>query len=279
MNKKLSKILAFPVLVVGLIAGTMSGATSQKFFAESLSTNLSFATAADFKFNATQMADDFSDSSYSRYYKFTADKSSLMKLMFGVERGSMSNGDYGIKLYDENYTQIWSQSVRVYISGFSTQFNNICIQGGQYYVEVWTNDKYAGKYTLTATLDGLGESFEETQTTNNDFSTVASTISLNKKYKGALGYNDCKDFYKFYVPALGKINLNMKNSTDQKVNVKIYDDAMQAEQLDTLSSGNQWTWNVLLAPGYHYLVVDDIDSAVASGTYDFSLDISWKLLP
>ncbi len=229
-------------------------------------TNTSFATARDLVFG-TSMAGTLPDGGGRRYYKFSLDQAGKLDLRF--ERSKISGNIY-FRFYDASQTEIY------YLTGSydAGSWTDLYLTGGTYYMAVQYYDDIT--FSFIATMDTTGESFPETQDSNNDMASNASAISLQKKYKGVLAANDDIDYFTFQVPAAGQITLNLTNSTSATVAYGIYDDAVNPAYTSALSSGQKVSQPVLVKKGTYYLAVAKQDVNKGMGSYTFTLDYKKK---
>lgn len=231
-------------------------------------TNASFTTARDLVFG-TSVAGTLSKSSNKRYYKFSLNEAGSIN--FGMEKSEYFCST-DIKIYDASQTEIYSNH-----NGSCNSFslNPIYLTGGNYYMAV---NATSGETTFSfiATMDTTGESFPETQDSNNDMASDASAISLKKKYKGVLAANDDIDYFKFQVSAAGQITLNLTNSTSATVVYGVYDDAVNPTYTNALGSGQKVSQPVLVKQGTYYLAVAKQDVNTGMGSYTFTLDYKKK---
>lgn len=225
----------------------------------STTTNNTFDTAKELVFN-TSMVEELSKSDNVRYYKFTLDEASQLNI--GVSSSSSTLYKY-FTIYDENRTEVYYYES--YYSDFTT--GNIYLTGGNYYLKLKST---CSNVTFNVTKDSLMETFTETQTANNDSIDDANTISLAKQYKGVLGENDTKDYFKFEVPATGKIHVNI-NKSDYAV-ASICDDSDRKYYSKYSSNGAVVDEDVTLPAGTYYFVMSFNDSGSGRGSYSFKLD-------
>lgn len=229
-------------------------------------TNTSFATARNMMFG-TSMAGSFPEGGGRRYYKFTLEQAS--KLDLTLERSTSSGWCYLI-FYDASQTEIYTLSS----GSTANSWNDLYLTGGDYYMAVQYNDKL--NFSFVANMDSAGESFVETQDSNNDMASNASNISLQKKYKGVLAANDDIDYFKFQVPAAGQITLNLTNSTSNDVTYGVYDDSVNPTYTNTLYRGSKVSQPVLVKAGTYYLAIAKRDVNKGMGSYTFTIDYKKK---
>lgn len=233
-------------------------------------TNTSFATARDLVFG-TSMAGTWSDNSNKRYYKFSLNEACVIN--FGMEKSyDTIHRRTDIEIYDTSQTKIYSADS----FDHSFSLNPIYLTGGNYYMIVSGQTNGEMTFSFITTMDTTGESFTETQDSNNDMASNASAISLQKKYKGVLAANDDIDYFKFQVPAAGQITLNLTNSTSDTVAYGIYDDSVNPTYTNALYSGNKVSQPVLVKKGTYYLAVAKQDVNKGMGSYTFTLDYKKK---
>lgn len=230
-------------------------------------TNTTFATARELQFN-TSIAEELTQKDAKRYYKFSVDEAS--ELNIGATIGSRAAG-IKIYIYDASKTEVYCFEKRgsSWINDFST--GSIYLTGGMYYLEI---EEYSVDSTISfvATLDSMGETFAETQDVNNDVIDNASSIALKTKYKGALTQNDEVDYYKFTVPAAGRINFNMTNATNGTLKYAIYDSSVNATYIKTVAENGKVSEYITLAKGTYYLAITKDDSKSGVGSYNFNID-------
>ena len=230
-------------------------------------TNTTFSKAREFESGVT-VAGTFSKSGGVRYYKFSLEQAG--KFEIEMER-SNDDGFIYITIYDDSQTEIYSTSDGWY----SFSRNNIYLTGGNYYMVVTFHTETS--FSFVANMDSVGESFTETQDSNNDMASDASSISLKKKYKGVLAQNDDIDYFKFQVPSAGKITFNMTNSVSDKVRYGFYDQSLNPVYTNTVESGYKVTQPVSVKKGTYYLAVAKEDVNKGVGSYTFSIDFTKKI--
>ena len=233
----------------------------------STTTNNTFDTAKELVFN-TSMVEELSKSDNVRYYKFTLDEASQLNI--GVS-SSESHYKY-FTIYDETRTKVYYYEQLSY----RETTGNIYLTGGTYYLKLTANSDI--DVTFNVTKDSLMESFTETQTANNDSIDDANTISLAKQYKGVLGENDTKDYFKFEVPATGAVRVNVKNSISKtggnySAITSIYDDSNTLLYSKYSNPGDIVDEGVILSSGTYYLLMTRFnDWGGNKGSYSFKLD-------
>lgn len=221
-------------------------------------TNTTFATARELQFN-TSIAEELSSSDNVRYYKFSVSEAS--ELILRGEKASDNWRDW-IYIYDASKTSIYE------FSFYGTFSQSIYLTGGEYYLKIDSEDSLS----FIASVNSLSESFTETQDVNNDVIDNASSIALKTKYKGALTQNDEVDYYKFTVPAAGRINFNMTNATNGTLKYAIYDSSVNATYIKTVAENGKVSEYITLAKGTYYLAITKNDSNRGVGSYNFNID-------
>lgn len=230
-----------------------------------IATNISFASSRDLVFD-TSISEDTKGGDKLRYYKFTLSEAS--ELVLRGEFSSAWGSDKHFYLYDSSMTKLTETGVSL------TSFEEkIYLTGGDYYLYF---DSSCG-YNFVASANTLKESFEETQTTNNDVVSDASPIKLTKKYKGALTLNDDIDYYKFVVTKRGTVTLNLTNATNGSLKCAIYDKSLNSMHVNTVSKSKKITGEkVVLPKGTYYFAVTKEDNNDGVGSYNFQIDYTSK---
>lgn len=272
MNKKGLKRKIMAGLAALAVFGTYPGLpiATQTAYAEDAGlpteTNTSFSKARELEFGAS-IAGTLSASDSRRYYKFALKQAS--KLDLGIEKSNTR--DMTIKFYDASQTQIYSHTF--WQNSFSPY--EIYLTGGDYYMmlECYNNTTFS----FVVNMDSVGESFTETQDSNNDMASDASSISLKQKYKGVLAQNDDIDYYRFQVPAAGKLTFNMTNSVSDTVRYGFYDQSLNMAYTNAVGSGSKVTQPVSVKKGTYYLAIAKEDVNKGVGSYTFSIDYTKKI--
>lgn len=234
--------------------------------------NTSFAAARDLPFG-TSIAEEMSDSDTKRYYKFTLDEASELNLGATIDAKTAT---VNISVYDASKTQVYF--FQKWHSNWTNDFStgSIYLTGGAYYLGI-EMDYSPCAISFIVNSDSLGESFVETQDSNNDMFSDASPILLKKKYKGVLANNDEIDYYKFEVPAAGTITYNMTNAANGTLKYVIYDSSMNASYTKTVNSSGKTAEMIPLAEGTYYLAVAKENSEKGVGSYNFTMDYVAKV--
>lgn len=224
-------------------------------------TNTTFSTARDLSFN-TSNSEKMSDSDSKRYYKFTLDEASV--LVMNLKKKYI---DITIKIYDSLKTEIYSWGISHYDVG---EFNsgNIYLTGGTYYLGI----DYTGEMSFLITSDSAGESFTESQDSDNNSQETANDISLNKKYKGVLCQNDDVDYYKFSIPADGKVTMDLNNTTNGDIRYTFYDSSFNSAYSNV--TNGKLKESVQLIEGTYYVGVKRESTDKGTGSYTFNLSFT-----
>lgn len=259
MKKNFKKRLLTGALSLMLAAGVCSPAAPVRAADTVLpnATNTSMANARELVFD-NSVAEQTSGKDQYRYYKFTLDESAMITL-----EGS-HHGDITFKIYDQTQTEIWTSFVRDWYD-YSLK---LYLTGGNYYLS--TQGGY--DFSFKTTKNPLGETFKETQDNNNDMPGKASTVEMKSSYKGVLASNDTIDYYKFNMPANGKINLATTNATDNTIRYIFYDDSLNCVYDTDLGSNQQKSDFFELTSGDYYLAITQRELGQGVGNYTFTLD-------
>lgn len=219
-------------------------------------TNTTADKARDIEFDSS-ISETMSSSDNIRWYKFNFDVASEI-----VIRGT-TRWWQDLHIYDADQTEVWSCSV-------DGEFNeNGYLTGGQYYLKVDCDQNI----TFTVSKNSLKETLTETQTNNNDLIDNAYSVELKKKYKGVLAANDSVDYFKFKVPAKGKINFNTLNSANDTLKYLFYDKNYNlVYSFDLWGAGHKTTETIELAAGNYYLAVTQYEEGKGVGSYNFTMD-------
>lgn len=259
MKKNFKKRLLAGALSLMLAAGVCIPAAPVRAADTVLpnATNTSMANARELVFDSS-IAEQTSGNDQYRYYKFTLDEPSMITLE-GYHGGGIT-----FKMYDQTQTEVWTTSLYHY-DDYSLK---LYLTGGSYYLGVQCGDNF----NLKATKNPLGETFKETQDNNNDMPGNASSIEMKSSYKGILASNDTIDYYKFNMPANGKINLATINATDNTIRYIFYDDSLNCVYDTYLDSNQQKSDFFELTSGDYYLAITQRELSKGVGNYTFTLD-------
>ena len=228
--------------------------------------NTSFSKARDLEFGVS-MAGRLSENDSRRYYKFSLDQASRLDLGFEKSRGADITE---IKIFDATQTEIYNAGR----ADRSFSLDAIYLTGGDYYLLV--DETYDITFSFLVNMDPAGESFIETQDSNNDMASGASAINLKQKYKGVLAQNDDIDYYKFKVPAAGRITLNLTNAANDSARYAVYDDSLNPVYTNSISRESKTSQPVSVKSGDYYLAVAKYDVNKGTGSYTFSIDYTKK---
>ncbi len=173
----------------------------------------SFGTAKNITLGSTVYG-ALNASNEQQFYKFTI--SSSGKCSFNCK--NYTDGYWvGYYLYDASGNEIDDFDADYDDNfGYAKGSKNFYLLAGTYYLKAdsYGNRYRYGSYTIDTAFKSAGESFAESYSKNNNYIGSANSISLNKNYKGQLGYDDEVDFYKFKLTSASKITITAKNYTD-----------------------------------------------------------------
>ena len=261
MKKNFKKRLLAGALSLMLAAGVCIPATPVRAADTVLpnATNTSMANARELVFD-NSVAEQTSGSDQYRYYKFTLDEPSMITL-----EGNNYGRGLPMKIYDQTQTEIWTAGASVFRQTFSSKLH---LTGGSYYLCL----QCGGDFNFKAAKNPLGDTFKETQDNNNDMPGKASSIEMKSSYKGVLASNDTIDYYKFNMPANGKINLATTNATDNTIRYIFYDDSLNCVYDTDLGSNQQKSDFFEMTSGDYYLAITQHELGKGVGSYTFTLD-------
>lgn len=228
-------------------------------------TNTSFSKAREIG-PGDSVAGTLSGNDSSRYYKFSLQEANRLEI--GVE----CNDRVYVMIYDSTQTEIYETDR----SDRTFSIDGLYLTGGDYYMQLKSYYDRDCTFSFIANMDPMGESFTETQDSNNDMSSDASAISLKTKYKGVLAKNDDIDYYKFQSPSAGQITLNIMNSTSGTVKYTVYDGSLSPVYTNTVRSSEKTSQPVSVKSGDYYLVIAKEDVNKGTGSYTFSTDYTKK---
>lgn len=259
MKKNFKKRLLAGALSLMLAAGVCIPAAPVRAADTVLpnATNTSMANARELVFD-NSVAEQTSVKDQYRYYKFTLEEPAMITLE-GARHGGIT-----FKMYDQTQTEVWT----TYLDWSYDYSLNLYLTGGSYYLGV----QCAGEFSFKAAKNPLGDTFKETQDNNNDMPGKASSIEMKSSYKGILASNDTIDYYKFNMPANGKINLATTNSTDNTIRYIFYDDSLNCVYDTDLGSNQQKSDFFELTSGDYYLAITQRELGKGVGNYTFTLD-------
>lgn len=264
-NKKLVKGFMATAMAAALavtsVAPIQKAAASDSQVVTPAATNTTFSTARDLNFN-TSNSEKMSDSDNKRYYKFTLDEASV--LVMNVKK-LWADTQY-MRIYDNTKTEIYHWDVAHYDGEYNS--GNIYLTGGTYYLGVTFNSEMS----FLITSDPVGESFTESQDSDNNSQETANDISLNKKYKGVLCQNDDVDYYKFSIPADGKVTMDLNNATNGDIRYTFYDSSFNSAYSNV--TNGKLKESVQLIEGTYYVGVKRESTDNGTGSYTFNLSFN-----
>ena len=233
--------------------------------------NNTYPTASSISLNKTYTGQLAFNDEYD-WYRFTLPSSGRISLTLSSKLRAINVG-----LYDSAGERLWYEYCSQDTStGQIEKIDPTDLTKGTYYlcVERYSNyPDYTGKYTLKASFTSAGESFTETGSGNNNTTAAADSVSLGVNYKGQIAFNDDMDFYKFKMPAKGKLNLYIKTKMNA-VAVRFYDRSGNQIFADTAyknstTGTNRAKFTVAVPAGTGYVGVTQ--SGSNTGTYTFSV--------
>lgn len=183
------------------------------------------------------------------YYKVIIPKNGQLKL--SVKTDVPQDWTVTIRDKNEKWRGEWDFSKVPQENGYQT--NKIGLSEGTYYLSF--QGEYARMpYELKTSFASTAEYYEEE--TNNS-QTSATSMLLNKEYVGDLAYRLDRDYYKFTLPADGKVTFSFSQNANAKwkasilnANATIYsDDSKDRKKVASVPTG--------LAKGTYYILVED----------------------
>ncbi len=202
------------------------------------------------------------------YYKFTLENSGRIRLQSTLY---MEGND--ISIFDPAGKEIWSESKDWNSTTQQISCDEIIdLTSGSYYIcfekDFWGS---TGNYNFRLNFTSANESFQEGNGGNNNTIPVADSISLGKTYRGQVAKNDEKDFYRFSVSSIGKIQIRLSSVAD--LYLSLYDasgERVDSWYVNTDSSKGRVDWDEIIElekRGIYYFCVEDNET----GSYNFSI--------
>ena len=266
-NKKLVKGFMATAMAAALavtsVAPIQKAAASDDKVVTPAATNTTFSTARDLSFN-TSNSETMSDSDSKRYYKFTLDEASV--LLINVKKEGGYEPYEHIRFYDDSKTEIYYWQVAPSAGEYNS--GNIYLTGGTYYLGI----SFTRETSFLITADSVGETFTESQDSDNNSQDTAKDISLNKKYKGVLCENDDVDYYKFSIPADGKVTMDLNNATNGDIRYTFYDSSFNSAYSNV--TNGKLKESVQLIEGTYYVGVKRERTDNGTGSYTFNLSFN-----
>lgn len=153
------------------------------------------------------------------FYKFTLDESGRVAINLNAEIQELSYfiyNDEGSCLTTKNAA--WNQTTEmINLNSFED------LVEGDYYIEIRKRSNYTGEYAFTLIPSNAGESFKESQSSNDNTLKLANDIAETTLYTGQLALNDDRDWYKISVGNNAKLIIDFNSSTMSAVNLVVYD--------------------------------------------------------
>lgn len=178
-------------------------------------------------------------------------------------------------LYDEKGEELlhddsWNNATTTNI----TIDEDLVLTRGSYYLCISIYGRNYGKYTFSTSFSSANESYAESNGGSNNTLETASQMKLDKIYKGQIGINDEKDFYKISLPSDRQVTLKI-NGTMRAVNLKIY-----SQNGDEIWSDSTWSSEItnkisyakvkFLEKGNYYIAIVKYGSYC--GDYDVAIE-------
>ncbi len=135
--------------------------------------------------------------------------------------GSTGVSSMIIYLYDQNAKSIDNTSCNYDKNKGTNKFDlEYFLVAGTYYVRFFTysQDEYNFNFKYTNTK----ESFAESQDSNDNSMAVANKAKMNTSYKGQVGDNDSKDFYRFSLSKDSEVYLLYNSKSLQSAVITLY---------------------------------------------------------
>lgn len=152
------------------------------------------------------------------FYKFTLPSSGRISLKSTAYTEYLTYRVYDI---DGNEIYNWDEQHWNSTTEKITTNSWLDLTKGSYYLVIEKCRGCTGNYNFKLLFTSAGESFTETGYGTNNTMESANKISLNQNYKGQIGDNDEKDFYKFTMTSSGRIYLKSQVAFEN-ITYKIY---------------------------------------------------------
>lgn len=209
-----------------------------------------------------------------RFYKFTLSQSGLLTinarseeinrlyyvLYYGwaTNNGVYENSDYNSTTGVNSMESNWRLTAGTYYLGIGEGFDS--------YDDSFGNDEVtAGTFRFKLSLDGVGESFKETNGGSNNSIATASKISLKKAYTGQIALNDEADYFKFTLSKPSVLTLSMLVVTGGNMDYEIYGKSGERICSGNLYQGYKDSYH--LTKGTYYLRLSNYETKM----YKFKL--------
>lgn len=208
------------------------------------------------------------------YYKFTLNQAGKISINFQHQMLNENITYWYVDIYNEKTEHLH----RLEANGIAVNENSadIGLDKGTYYIIIQPTSSRYCDYTYAFALNyNASEQWEKEK---NDGYATATTIALNTQYSGANQFHSDDDYYKFTIPSVGKISLNiqhpllMDNSTywylyiyNEKVEKLLYTELKGTEY-------NVTTGEIGLPAGNYYLKIEPTGSRWEQSTYSFKVN-------
>ncbi len=156
-------------------------------------------------------SDNIKDKYDVDFYQFTLDAAGTVNLTFTRQNMSKDQEYWSAKIFDSKTNEICAfsfngvdETTNTYLVGLPAGTFYLRITGGNFY----ENSGYCARFFDTAYTFCLN--FEKTdfaEKENNDSFTTASSVFLNRDYRGSVNDKYDKDFYQFTLSAAGTVSI------------------------------------------------------------------------
>ncbi|MBR1628362.1 MAG: fibronectin type III domain-containing protein [Lachnospiraceae bacterium] len=149
-----------------------------------------------------------SETNSEYFYRFTLSQSGRVTMSAKAQMNYIT-----FKIYDAKGGELWSTTPHWNdTTKLLSSKENVDLTKGTYYFYASRSDigygwEDTGNFSFQLAYTNALESFAEEGGENNTIDT-ASSIALDKSYKGQIALNDIEDFYKFTMSSSGRIVLN-----------------------------------------------------------------------
>ncbi len=155
-------------------------------------------------------------------------------------------------------------------------FDNIMLDNGNYYIEIISGDKGAGKYNTEYVMDITSDFFPEA--TDNNCIEDATSITPDASLSGFVGFGDACDYYQLEVADLASYDFDL-TGTDKNAKLTIYrwnEDKGKLKKVKTtkLKFGEAHLDNLNLDAGLYYVEVLSADKGRGKKNTEYELDIT-----
>ena len=149
-----------------------------------------------------------SETNSEYFYRFTLSQSGRVTMSAKAQMNYIT-----FKIYDAKGGELWSTTPHWNdTTKLLSSKENVDLTKGTYYFYASRSDigygwEDTGNYSFQLSFTSASESFQEDQGGSNNSIYDASSISVDKDYRGQIAVNDKEDFYKFSLKNSGRITL------------------------------------------------------------------------